>query len=371
MAEADPAITTAQRSESAEIAINERPLRAGQLGRRLLMFIVPFAVAIAGLYGWYTSGRSVSTDNAYVKRDIASLSSDVSGRIIEVRVRENQIVKKGDVLFVVDPAPYKVALEQANAQIASAQVDVGKLRKDYQSKSVDIEGARSDVYYDEQDLKRQQALMAQGFTTLARLQQSQQTLESARKTLNQALADQATARAALATGAQVPGVNPQVALAQAQRDQAALNLERTIVRAPISGRVSQTDRLQVGQMAVTGLPMVSIVASDKSWVTANFKETDLTHMRPGQRATVTLDAYPSLKLHGHVQSIGAGTDSQFSVLPAQNANGNWVKVSQRVPVRIAIDGTPERPMIAGLSAKVTVDVRDQTAADASAEAKAR
>jgi membrane fusion protein (multidrug efflux system) len=172
--------------------------------------------------------------------------------------------------------------------------------------------------------------------------------------LNNALSDASKARAALATGAEVPGVNPQVAAAQAQRASAELNLQRTVVRAPISGRASQTERVQVGQMAVQGLPLVSIVASEKSWITANFKETDLNKMCPGQPADIRLDAYPDLKLTGHVTSIGGGTGSQFSILPAQNANGNWVKVTQRVPVRIDMDGTPARTMIAGLSAKITV-----------------
>jgi len=367
MAEADPAMSKAQRIEAAQAAAPapdappEAPARRNRLRRTILMFGVPLAVAVAGGYAWMTSGRSVSTDNAYVKRDISSVGADVAGRIIDVRVRENQMVKKGDVLFVIDPEPYKVALAEANAAIATAQVNVGRLREDYQATSVDIEGARSDVYFAQEDLKRQQALMSEGFTTRARLQQSEQLLANARKTLSQAEADAAKARAALATGPQVPGVNPQLAAAQAQRAQAELNLERTVVRAPVSGRVSQTERLQLGQMAVQGLPLVSIVASDRSWVTANFKETDLDHMKVGQTATIRFDAYPGVRLKGHVEGIGAGTGSQFSVLPAQNANGNWVKVTQRVPVRIAIDSSPPRTMIAGLSADVTVDIRDDGA----------
>lgn len=358
MAEADPAVNKAQRVDATPVTVPDAPEPKRRMGRTIAMLSVPLLVAVAGGYFWMTSGRSVSTDNAYVKRDISSVGSDVAGRIVEVRVRENQIVKQGDILFVIDQAPYQVALSEANAAIANAQVNVGKLRQDYSATSVDIEGARSDLYFAQEDLKRQQALMGEGFTTRARLQQSEQLVANARKTLNQAEADAAKARAALATGSEVPGVNPQVAAAQAQRAQAQLNLGRTVVRAPISGRVSQTERLQVGQMAVQGLPLVSIVASDKTWVTANFKETDLNRMQVGQAATITLDAYPDLHMKGHVEGIGSGTGSQFSVLPAQNANGNWVKVTQRVPVRIAIDGTPARPMIAGLSAEVTVDIRD-------------
>ena len=167
-------------------------------------------------------------------------------------------------------------------------------------------------------------------------------------------ADQQEARARLAQGPAVPGENPQVAAAKARRAEAELALRRTEVRAPISGRVAQSDRLQLGQQAVTSLPMLTIVADGSSYVEANFKETDLDEMRVGQPAQVRVDAYSGLVLKGHVASIGAGTGSEFSVLPAQNATGNWVKVTQRVPVRIAIDEKSPRPLIAGLSTEVTV-----------------
>jgi membrane fusion protein (multidrug efflux system) len=192
------------------------------------------------------------------------------------------------------------------------------------------------------------------------MDEAQHAVAAARDRLASVAAEVQKARAQLATGAQVPGQNPQVAAAQATRAKAALDLTRTVVRAPVSGRVTQVTRLQIGQMVFTGVPMLSIVREGGARVEANFKETDLAHMRPGQPAEVKLDAYPGLKLKGHVDSIGAGTGSEFSVLPAQNATGNWVKVTQRVPVRIAIDGSSgDRPLIAGLSANVTVHVGDK------------
>lgn len=353
MAEADPVFdrpaAPARDIETTAPEPSKSPWR-----KRAIMMSVPLLVLAAGGYAYATSGRSVSTDNAYVRQDIVSVSSDVAGRIVDVRVRENQMVKQGDVLFVVDPEPYRVAVQEADAALAAAQVEVETLQTDYSATDVDITGAQEDVKFAQQDLNRQRQLMAKGFTTRARLDQSEHALAQAREALGNARAEAAKARSALATGEQVPGVNPGIAAARAQRARAALNLERTVVRAPVSGRISQSSRLQVGQMMVTGLPAVSIVASDRTWVEANFKETDLDEMRPGQPAKVELDAYPDLELKAHVESIGAGTGSQFSVLPAQNATGNWVKVTQRVPVRIAIDQRSPRPLLAGLSADVRV-----------------
>ena len=168
-----------------------------------------------------------------------------------------------------------------------------------------------------------------------------------------------TAQSALRGGG--AGNQPAVEAARVARDQALLNLSRTEVRAPADGTVSQTDRLQIGNAVVTGVPVVTLVRSATTYVEANYKETDLANMYVGQPAEIRIDAYPGTRISGHVASIGAGTGSQFSVLPAQNASGNWVKVRQRVPVRIAIDGNPGRPMIAGLSAETTVDTRDRPA----------
>lgn len=355
MAEADRPF-----DQDAMAAAIPAPRRGPSRWRRpMLILSVPAALAVAGGYFWVTGGRTASTDNAYVQQDKVAVGADVSGRIVEVNVRENQHVKAGDILFRIDPEPYRVALAESNAAIATAQVNVSRLHAEYQATGVDISGAREDIAYAQEEYERQKALMARGFTTRARLQDAEHALQQAREELRTAQADAQKARVALATGAAVPGENPAIAAAKARRDKAALELSRTVVRAPVSGRISQADRLQVGQMMLTGLPAVSIVADDRSWIEANFKETQLDKMRPGQKAAISVDAYPGLKLKGHVQSIGAGTGSEFSILPAQNANGNWVKVTQRIPVRIAIDGKPARQLIAGMSAEVTVHVRNQ------------
>ena len=345
MAEADPQIDAGTTTKT----------KSRRFGRLALMASVPLLL-VAGATAYYIANdHYVSTDNAYVQQDKVSISAEVGGRIIDVAVHENDGVNDGDLLFRIDPEPYRIAIEQANAAIAAAQVRVSALETEFQTTGVDIDSAREDVAFYEKEYQRQSSLMQAGFTTRARLQAAEHALSDARSRVAAAQADATKARAALATGSAAPGVNPAIKAGQAQRDQAMLNLSRTEVRAPVSGIVSQADRLQPGQMMVQGLPGVTIVASNKSWIEANFKETDLAHMRVGQPAEITFDAYPDLKVRGKVSSIGAGTGSEFSVLPAQNANGNWVKVTQRVPVRISITDKPKRAMIAGLSAHVRID----------------
>ena len=323
---------------------------------RPLLFISLPLVLICGAIGYFIANdHYVSTDNAYVQQDKVSISAEVGGRIVEVLVRENQQVRAGDLLFRIDPEPYQLAERQADAAIAQAQVRLTTLQTDFDTSSVDINSARENVAFFTSEYQRQSALMQTGFTTKARLQQAEHALSEARSRLAKAEADAQKAQAALATGAAAPGDNPQILAAQVQKRKALLDVSRTTVRAPMSGVVTQADRLQIGQMMVTGLPALTIVSKTGSWVEANFKETDLNDMRIGQSATLTFDAYPSLKLKGRVASIGAGTGSEFSVLPAQNANGNWVKVTQRVPVRIAIIGASPRPLLAGLSTHVRID----------------
>lgn len=342
---------------TAQAAHEEIPM-VRRVGRWILMLSVPVLLAGFGVFYWINSGRYASTDNAYVQQDIVSVSSEVGGKIIEVAVSENQQVQAGDLLFAIDPVPYELAIAQSKARIAAAQVEVQNLETDYQVSGVDIEVARQDIAFAQSNYQRQAALMDKGFTTRARLDAAQHEVDLARAKLKTAQADVKAAKSRLSTGSAVPGENPAIANAKAANEQAQLDLARTRVVAPVSGRVSQSTRLQIGQMMVSGLPAVSIVNDNNSWIEANFKETDLAKMKVGQQAKITFDAYPELELNGRVDSIGAGTGSEFSVLPAQNANGNWVKVTQRVPVRIKILDKSPRRLIAGLSAEVTVDLRN-------------
>jgi membrane fusion protein, multidrug efflux system len=322
-------------------------------GRTLLMFSVPLLIAAVLLYFWLMSGHSVSTDNAAVKQDIVSVSAQVNGPIVQVAVRNGVDVKRGDLLFRIDPAPYRVALEQAEAQLAAARLQTSQLRTQAAGTGADIVGAQANLGIKQNALARQSALLKKGFTTRADYDDALNEVRSAET----ALAD-ARARSANASAAIAPGEQPSIAQAQAAVDKARLDLSRTEIRAPMDGTIANADKLQVGQMAIMGVGMVSLVHSSEAWIEANFKEKDVGRMIPGQRAEIEIDAYPGVTFDGHVESLGAGTGSEFSIIPAQNANGNWVKVTQRIPVRIAFDGKPSRPMIAGLSSTVTVKFKD-------------
>jgi membrane fusion protein (multidrug efflux system) len=291
----------------------------------------------------------VSTDDAQVRQDIVSVSPQVNGQIVQVFVRNGSQVKRGDILWRIDAQPYRVALEQAQAQLANAQLQTHVLRTTAAGTSGDITGAEAKLAIKQNALGRQQALLKKGFTTRADYEDALNDVRTAETELSDA-----RARAANASAAVAPGEQPQVAQARAAVDKAKLDLEHTTIHAPMDGIIENADKLQVGQMAVLGVGMVSLVHSKSAWVEANFKEKDVGRMVPGQRASIEVDAYPGQKFKAHVESIGAGTGSEFSLLPAQNANGNWVKVTQRVPVRIAFNGTPSKPMIAGLSTTATV-----------------
>ncbi len=340
--------------ESGGAAVADR--RSGTWGQRLrwpLMIGVPALILMVAAFFILTSGKSQSTDDAYLQSARTAISPSIGGRVVEIAVRENQTVHKGDVLFKLDPGDYRVALAQAQAALAASRFSVQGSQAVYGQRQADLAAAQEAVAYTEREAARQKALAAAGVATLAQADEAAHAAEQARRQV--AVVRQQIAAAAADLGGGLPvDRQPGVLKAQADLAQARLNLTYTVIVAPADGVVTKVEQLQVGSRVEASRPLFFLI-SGRPWVEANFKEDQLAHMRVGQPAVIDIDAYDR-PLKGHVASFSPGTGSSFALLPPENATGNWVKVVQRLPVRIALDETAPN-LSAGLSAKVKVDVR--------------
>jgi membrane fusion protein (multidrug efflux system) len=333
-------------------------------GRRfILMLALPIILAAGGGYLWLSGGRYASTDNAYLEQNRVTITADQPGRIVEVAVNENDHVKKGDLLFRIDSEPYKLALRQADAAVAVARLQVEQLRSTYQQALSEQQSGEDSLAYRQKTFQRQKDLLARGVASNADFDTAQNNLRLAEQIVAQAREKVSGALTALGGDPNIPTAeHPTVMQATVAQETAALALKETTVVAPSDGVVSQTDRLRVGQYvtnpSMAPMALLSLVETATTYVEANFKETDLTHMKVGQTARVTFDTYPDRPFTARVESIDAGTGSAFSLLPAQNATGNWVKVVQRVPVRLRLDGAVDFSTLrTGLSASVEVDTQ--------------
>jgi len=325
-----------------------------------LMLAVPVVLVLTAGYWYLTGARYVSTDDAYVQADKVMVSADVAGRVVSVEVRNNQQVTAGQILFRLDDRPFRIALERAQAQLATARLQVEALRANYRQKLADLKGADDMAAFQQREYERQQQLVSSHITPQSKFDEARHNLDAARQQLAGTQQQIANIVANLGGDPDIETEkHPTVMQAQAQVDQAELDLSHTIVYAPSNGVVSKVDQLPVGNYLPAAAPAFSLVTTDRAWVEANFKETELTHMLPGQEAKVKIDTYPDHTCTGKVDSISAGAGSEFSVLPAQNASGNWVKVVQRFPVRLNIDCGEGRPLRAGMSADVVVDTKYQ------------
>jgi len=325
--------------------------------RTLLMVSVPLALIGGGGYVWATGGRFQETENANLRQPRVTVAAEIAGRVTEVKVVENLAVAAGDTLFIIDPEPYRIAFEQANAALAGARLQVEQLRAAYYQAVTQETIASDSVAFLQSELDRQKALTDKGIGTTSALDTARHDLDTAREQQVSAQQGVASARAALGGDPTIEtDRHPTVLAALATRDKAAWQLGLTTVRAPADGVVSQASSFKPGQMVSAGTALFTLVETGDSWIEANFKETQLTHMRVGQAAEVRIDAFPEAPLHATVESIGAGTGSEFSLLPAQNATGNWVKVTQRIPVRLTLadDAMADR-LRTGMSASVEVD----------------
>jgi membrane fusion protein (multidrug efflux system) len=335
-----------------------RPLR--QRLRLPLMLAGPIVVALVASYWYLTGGRYVSTDDAYIQAARTMISTDIAGRVVSVEVKDNQRVKAGQVLFKLDDRPFRIAVEETTAQLAAARLQITALRSTYQQKLADQKAAEETVTYQQREFERQRQLAATGVASRQMFDQTQMALDVARQKLVATQHDLGNILAQLGGDLESPiDEHPSVQRARAALDKAQLDLSYAVVRAPDSGIVTKVEQLQPGNYVTASIPVFSLV-SDRIWVEANFKETELTHMRPGQEATIEIDTYPGHVFPAKVVSLSPGTGLTFSLLPPENATGNWVKVVQRLPVRLTLeDMPPDLPLHAGLSVTAEVDTKHQ------------
>ena len=328
------------------------------LKRSMFLIVIPLLAICVGLYLYAAGGRYVSTDNAYVKANVIIISPEVSGRVTSVLVSDNQPVEANDVLLQLDSSPLEITLNHARAQMAVIRTELESLRADYGETVVQAQQAEDKVRYLDKRYKRQRKLLKQGLSSEEKHDEAKHDLEAARREVQSIQQRVQRVLAQLAGNENLPvEQHPRYLTAQTPYDQAVVDLKATTIRAPASGIVSNM-KLQVGEYTQAGKPIFSLIENQPIWVEANLKETQLTHILPGQQATIVADAYPNKTWESVVSSIAPATGAEFSILPPQNASGNWVKVVQRIPINLVITDQTNGPQLrAGMTVSVRIDTR--------------
>ena len=323
------------------------------------LLIVGLPVLFAALaYARYQAGEAfISTDNAYARVAKASINARISGQVVEIAVEDNQPVHKGQMLFRIDPKPFQIAVDRAQAQLSVARLRIDGLKAGYRQQQAELQSAKESADFDQREFARKKALVATEFVSRAIYERADTDLKVARQRIASIEQQIASTVVALNGNPDIEADNhPTVREARAQLDEAQLYLSYTTVYAPDDGIVAKVDDLQVGNYVSNGAPAFALLSDRQIWVEANFRETQVTHMRPGQEATISIDTYPDHVFKAHVISMSPGAGSDFALLPPENATGNWVKVVQRVPVRLELDeADPAFPLFSGTSATVKVD----------------
>lgn len=327
-------------------------------GLRWALFAVLPLVLLVGAYWYVTGGKVMSTDDAYVNTEKVGISTDVAGIVQAVNVTDNERVRAGQVLYRLDPRQYQIALDNAKASLAQTALTIDAMKQDYKRMLSDVAAQQAQVVLDEANYARDAALLHSGTVSQAIYDQAQSTLDTDKNKL-ELLRQQAQVQLARLDGnADIPvAQHPQYLQAQAQVEEAQRQLDHSVVVAPFAGLVTDVSAIAPGKYLAASTTAFYLVDTDHAWIDASPKETELTYVRPGQAVTVTIDAYPDVTWHGTVESISPAAAQEFSLLPAQNTSGNWVKVVQRVPMRVRVDttGKNQPPLRAGMSAVVDVD----------------
>jgi len=325
--------------------------------RHGLFLLLPLALVFGG-YFYVTGGQSMSTDNAYVNARTVGISTDVSGIVKEVEVTDNQRVAEGQILYRLDPLQFEVALENAKANLAQIALTIDSMKEDYKRMQSDVAAEQAQVELDETNYARAALLLRSATVSQSNYDQTKATLDVDKSKLDSLRQQAAVQLARLAGNADAPtDQHPQYRQAKAQVDEAQRQLDHTVIRAPFSGVATNVPAIAPGKYLAASTTAFFLVDTDHLWIDSNPKETELSYVRAGQPAIVTVDTYPGVEWHGTVESVSPAAAQQFSLLPAQNTSGNWVKVVQRVPMRVRIDAsdTKKPPLRAGMSAEVSVD----------------
>jgi len=325
--------------------------------RTILLVGLPALVLVIGLGIYLSGGRYISTDNAYVGAQKVLITPDISGKIINVAIREGQHVNPGDELFSLDREPFALALAQAKAKLDTARSDFDKLKSNLKTLNTLADLADKNVDLKQRDVDRKTKLVSSQAGSQADLDTAMAAVVTAKLQAEFAVQQRDTTLNQLLGNPDLPLEKfPEYAQAKAALDNAQRDFDHTIVRAPMSGTATQVDNIQLGRFVAAGTPVLSVIDDQAPWVDANPKETDITYLRVGQKATIDVDSFPDRTFTGTVVSVSPGTGAQFSILPPQNATGNWVKVVQRVPVRIAFDKSDDTKLLrSGMSVNVEID----------------
>jgi membrane fusion protein, multidrug efflux system len=325
--------------------------------RLTLLVLVPALVAVLGLLYFLLGGRYVSTDNAYVGAQKVLVTPEVSGKVVRIAVAEGQLLKPGDELFAIDDAPYRFAAQEAEARLQRVHSDFAALKSSLASLTKQVEFSRQNLAAARADVERKTKLLGDRISSQSDLDKARVSLMAAQAQLEQLEQQERTARIQLLGNPDLAIEQyPQFMEATVALDRARRDLANTVLRAPIAGVATQVSSIQMGRYLTAGMAVFSIVSSDSLWIDANPKETDLTHVRPGQPVAISVDAFPDRHLHGTVAAISPGTGAQFAILPPQNAAGNWIKIVQRVPIRVEFaPGQDLRRLRAGMSATIEID----------------